>query len=132
MLEAAANANLVSTISLKRNTPFLQPPTSGPADYPSYRDVARYPSKETMGARRMDNDHRGLLHLIAELGCMPQRYPDPDRGHCWALLDSILLFLSELVDAGQRALCIAEIRNPVAAVQTQPRRLPTSVPTAPQ
>jgi hypothetical protein len=30
------------------------------------------------------------------------------------------------VDAGQRALCIAEIRNPVAAVQTQPRRLPTS------
>jgi hypothetical protein len=83
MLEAAANANLVSTISLKRNTPFLQPPTSGPADYPSYRDVARYPSKETMGARRMDNDHRGLLHLIAELGCMPQRYPDPDRGHCW-------------------------------------------------
>jgi hypothetical protein len=34
-------------------------------------------------------------------------------------LDSILLFLSELVDAGQRALCIAEIRNPVAAVQTQ-------------
>jgi hypothetical protein len=47
-------------------------------------------------------------------------------------LDSILLFLSELVDAGQRALCIAEIRNPVAAVQTQPRRLPTSVPTAPQ
>src|SRR5580658_727742 len=40
---------------------------------------------------------------------MPQRYPDPDRGHCW---DSILLFLSELVDAGQRALCIAELRNP--------------------
>jgi hypothetical protein len=37
---------------------------------------------------------------------MPQRYPDPDRGHRWALLDSILLFLSELVDAGQRALCI--------------------------
>jgi hypothetical protein len=34
-----------------------------------------------------------------ELACMPQRYPDPDRGHCWALLDSILLFLSELVDA---------------------------------
>jgi hypothetical protein len=24
------------------------------------------------------------------------------------------------VDSGQRALCIAEIRNPVAAVQTQP------------
>jgi hypothetical protein len=42
------------------------------------------------------------------------------------------LFLSELVGAGQRALCIAEIRNPVAAVQTQPRRLLTSVPTAPQ
>src|SRR5580658_8384863 len=68
----------------------------------------------------------------AVLACMPQRYPDPDRGHCRALLDSILLFLSELVDAGRRALCIAEIRNPVAAVQTQPRRLPTSVPTAPQ
>src|SRR5271165_7185683 len=34
------------------------------------------------------------------------------------IIDSILLFLSELVDAGQRALCIAEIRNPVAAVQT--------------
>jgi hypothetical protein len=32
--EAAANANLVSTISLKRNTPFLQLSTSGPADYP--------------------------------------------------------------------------------------------------
>jgi hypothetical protein len=31
-----------------------------------------------------------------ELACMPQRYPDPDRGHCWALFDSILLFLSEL------------------------------------
>jgi hypothetical protein len=40
-------------------------------------------------------------------------------------LDSILLFLSELVDAGQRAHCVPEIRNPVAAVQTQPRRLPT-------
>jgi hypothetical protein len=72
------------------------------------------------------------LHLIPELACMPQRYRDPDRGHRWALLHSILLFLSELVDAGQRALCIAEIRNPVAAVQTRPRRLPTSVPTAPQ
>jgi hypothetical protein len=37
MFEAAANANLVSTISLKRNTPFLQPPTSGPADYPVFQ-----------------------------------------------------------------------------------------------
>ena len=36
MLEAAANANLVSTISPKRNTPFFQLSTSGPADYPIY------------------------------------------------------------------------------------------------
>jgi hypothetical protein len=36
MLEAAANANLVSTISQKRNTPFLQLSTSGPADYPIF------------------------------------------------------------------------------------------------
>jgi hypothetical protein len=28
-----------------------------------------------------------------------------------------------------KGLSVAEIRNPVAAVQTQPRRLPTSVPT---
>jgi hypothetical protein len=42
-----------------------------------------------------------------ELACMPQRYPDPDRGHSWALLESILLFLSELVDAGQRALSVS-------------------------
>jgi hypothetical protein len=70
------------------------------------------------------------LHLIprTSLTCL-NGIPIPDRGHCW---DSILLFLSELVDAGQRALCIAEIRNPVAAVQTQPRRLPTSVPTVPE
>jgi hypothetical protein len=67
-----------------------------------------------------------------ELGCMPQRYPDPDRGHCWGTVGQYFIVPSELVDAGQRALCIAEIRNPVAAVQTQPRRLPTSVPTAPQ
>jgi hypothetical protein len=39
MFEAAANANLVSTISLKRNTPFLQPPTSGPADYAIFRQT---------------------------------------------------------------------------------------------
>jgi hypothetical protein len=37
MLEAAANANLVSTIGQKRNTPFLQLSTSGPADYPIFR-----------------------------------------------------------------------------------------------
>ena len=34
MLEAAANADLVSTISLRRNTPNLLLSTSGPADYP--------------------------------------------------------------------------------------------------
>src|SRR5450631_2945119 len=36
MLEAA-DADLVSTISLKRNTPNLQLSTSGPADYPIYQ-----------------------------------------------------------------------------------------------
>jgi hypothetical protein len=36
MLEAA-DANLVSTISLKRNTPNLQLSTSGSADYPIYQ-----------------------------------------------------------------------------------------------
>jgi hypothetical protein len=30
-----------------------------------------------------------------ELACMPQRYPDSDRGHCWALFDSILLSVSD-------------------------------------
>jgi hypothetical protein len=89
MLEAAANANLVSTISLKRNTPFLQPPTSGPADYPSYRDVARYPSKETMGARRMDNDHRGLLHLIPRTrlhaSTVSRSRSRALLGHCWTV-----------------------------------------------
>jgi hypothetical protein len=34
MLEAAANTDLVSTISLRRNTPNLLLSTSGPADYP--------------------------------------------------------------------------------------------------
>jgi hypothetical protein len=38
---------------------------------------------------------------------MPQRYPDPDRGHCW---DSILLFLSELVDVQNSAKEIADLR----------------------
>jgi hypothetical protein len=37
---------------------------------------------------------------IPELACMPQRYPDPDRGHCWALLACILLFLSEPIEPG--------------------------------
>jgi hypothetical protein len=69
------------------------------------------------------------LHLIPRTSLHASTV---SRSRSRALLDSILLFLSELVDAGQRALCIAEIRNPVAAVQTQPRRLPTSVPTAPQ
>jgi hypothetical protein len=35
MLEAA-NANLVSTISLKRNTPTFQLSTTWPADYPIF------------------------------------------------------------------------------------------------
>jgi hypothetical protein len=70
------------------------------------------------------------LHLIPRTSLHASTV---SRSRSRALLgDSILLFLSELVDAGQRALCIAETRNPVAAVQTQPRRLPTSVPTAPQ
>jgi hypothetical protein len=43
MLEAAANANLVSTISQKRNTPFLQLSTSGPADYPIFRRKRPWP-----------------------------------------------------------------------------------------
>ena len=42
MLEAAANANLVSTISQKRNTPFLQLSTSGPADYPIFQASQRH------------------------------------------------------------------------------------------
>src|SRR3974390_2796091 len=37
MLEAAANADLVSTISERRNTPNLLLSTSGPADYPIFR-----------------------------------------------------------------------------------------------
>jgi hypothetical protein len=49
---------------------------------------------------------------------MPQRYPDPDRGHCWALLDSILLFLSELVDAGQRAEVFAGNTHDSRTLQT--------------
>jgi hypothetical protein len=37
MLQAAANADLVSTISPRRNTPKLPLSTSGPADYPIFR-----------------------------------------------------------------------------------------------
>jgi hypothetical protein len=60
----------------------------------------------------------------------PELASTVSRSRARALLGQYFIVLSELVDAGQRALCIAEIRNPVAAVQTQPRRLPTSAPTA--
>src|SRR5271168_1168165 len=40
--------------------------------------------------------HSGSVLYISfpELTCMLQRYPDPDRGHCWALYDTTLLSLA--------------------------------------
>jgi hypothetical protein len=51
MLEAAANADLVSTISQRRNTPNLLLSTSGPADYPIFRSRAAI-----VGGRGVAND----------------------------------------------------------------------------
>jgi hypothetical protein len=50
---------------------------------------------------------------------MPQRYPDPDRGHCWALLDSILLFLSELVGCRPKGFSV----SPKSAIRSRPFKL---------
>jgi hypothetical protein len=66
MLEAAANANLGSTISQKRNTPFLQLSTSGPADYPIFRPR---PDAEISGGKV------SLDHLV---GGGQQRFRDAE------------------------------------------------------